>query len=346
MNLDIETVDPIKYSGWDNLLLTSPQYSFFHSSAWAKVLSESYGYRPYYFAQVDNNTLSLLVAIMEVGGRILGKRGVSLPFSDSCEIIVKKDLKVYELFTHLVSFGKKKKWCSLELRNGTTLLPTMLPSESYLGHTLYLSNNVDTVFSKFRDSTKGNIRKATKSNVVVKLYTSSEGLEQYYRLHCITRKKHGLPPQPLSFFRKIFQYVISNNFGFTMIATYGARTVAGGVYFHIGKKAIFKYAASNDAYHHLRINNLVMWKAIKWYAQHGFDSICLGRTGMDNKGLNQYKNGWGTVKKRIEYTKYDLKREVSIISKQKLKGYHNKIFQNIPTVLARGCGSLLYKHFG
>jgi hypothetical protein len=131
-----------------------------------------------------------------------------------------------------------------------------------------------------------------------------------------------------------------------MIASQGAKEIAGAIYFHFGKKAIFKYGASNEIYQNLRANNLIMWEAIQWYTEQGFDSLCFGRTDLGNDGLNQYKNGWRTDQTSIKYCKFDLRRGVAITSKQKLKGYHNKIFQNIPIIIARGCGSLLYKHFG
>jgi len=32
---------------------------------------------------------------------------------------------------------------------------------------------------------------------------------EYYRLHCLTRKRHGLPPQPTGFFQKIQEHIIA-----------------------------------------------------------------------------------------------------------------------------------------
>ncbi len=48
MKIDIEVINPIAYKDWDQLLLSTEQYSFFHSSAWAKVLYDSYNYSPQY----------------------------------------------------------------------------------------------------------------------------------------------------------------------------------------------------------------------------------------------------------------------------------------------------------
>jgi hypothetical protein len=48
----MEIIDPTNFPNWDELLLSTPGYSFFHSSAWARVLKDSYGYTPWYFASI------------------------------------------------------------------------------------------------------------------------------------------------------------------------------------------------------------------------------------------------------------------------------------------------------
>ena len=81
----VEIVNPIDHPNWDALVLAHPNCSFFHSSAWARVLQEAYGYKPLYFTVFDGDAISACLPVMEVSSFITGKRGVSLPFSDLCE---------------------------------------------------------------------------------------------------------------------------------------------------------------------------------------------------------------------------------------------------------------------
>ena len=37
---------------------------------------------------------------------------------------------------------------------------------------------------------------------------SFESIKDFYRLNCLTRRMHGLPPQPFSFFKKIHEHII------------------------------------------------------------------------------------------------------------------------------------------
>ena len=83
----VQIVDPLAIPDWDALVMSLPGHSFFHSSAWARVLEQTYGYKPIYFAKVENGKLSGLLPMMEVDSWLTGKRCVSLPFSDQCKLL-------------------------------------------------------------------------------------------------------------------------------------------------------------------------------------------------------------------------------------------------------------------
>jgi hypothetical protein len=121
MNLQLHIINPINYPRWDDLLLSTNDYSFFHSSAWAKVLSESYHYTPTYFTLFDCNDFSVLIPLMEVKSFLTGSRGVSLPFTDYCEPIIDKSIQTQDVINYIVTYGKRCGWKSLELRGGIAL---------------------------------------------------------------------------------------------------------------------------------------------------------------------------------------------------------------------------------
>ena len=185
-----------------------------------------------------------------------------------------------------------------------------------------------------------------KEGVEVKIDRSLESVKEFYRLNCMTRKEHGLPPQPFHFFKKIYDHVISKNLGMVVLASLDQENIAGAIYFHFGEKAVFKYGASDKKFQHLRANNLVMWKAIQWYSQNGYKNLCFGRTERKNQGLIQFKSGWGTTEQQINYYRYDLEKGSFVRGSSKVTGFHNKVFRNIPIPILKKIGALLYRHVG
>jgi hypothetical protein len=88
-----------------------------------------------------------------------------------------------------------------------------------------------------------------------------------------------------------------------------------------------------------------MWEAIKWYSQNGFRSFNFGKTEPTNKGLLQYKRGWGTKEQSLRYYKYDLTKDRFVSKKEGYKKFY-KIFKQMPIPLLRLIGNVFYRHVG
>jgi len=344
--MDIQIINPIEYKGWDDLLISCPGYTFFHSSTWAKVLHEAYHYIPTYITVFDKDRLQALIPVMEVKSFLTGKRGVSIPFTDYSDAIIHNGISFKNLFHHLTQYGENHGWKSFELRGEHHLPMVSQIFSSYSRHILDLSKKTDETFLSFRSNTRRNIKKAIKNGVKVEICHTFDSVKEFYRLNCLTRKRHGLPPQPFYFFKKVYEHIISQKFGFVVLASYEKVFIAGAVYFHFGENAFFKYGASDKNFHHLRPNNLVMWEAIKLCCQNGYKSFCFGRTEPENQGLIQLKSGWGTTEQQINYYRYDFRKEGFVNSQSKVTGFYNKIFRKMPSPLLRTIGSIFYKHVG
>jgi hypothetical protein len=166
----------------------------------------------------------------------------------------------------------------------------------------------------------------------------------FYRLHVETRRRHGLPPQPIGFFRNIFREVIEPGLGFVVRATLGSRCVAAAVFLQFGRTAIYKFGASALAFQQFRGNNLVMWEGIRLLAQSDSEVLLFGRTSLSNDSLRRFKLGWGAEEEMINYCKWNATPRAWMTSRDHSSGSHNAIFSKMPLVLNRLAGALLYPH--
>jgi hypothetical protein len=346
MIADLEIINPLHYPGWDDLVLSSGKGSFFHSAHWAKVLHESYGYKPVFFILVKDKFLKALVPVMEINSPFTGKRGVSLPFTDYCEPIIPDGSDLRDIMDNLIQFGKKSGWKYIDMRSSNSSLHEFIPSSFYFGHMLELSQGDDTLYSSFRHFTRKNINKAEREKVRVSICNSLESIRVFYHLNCMTRKRHELPPQPFYFFKNMYEHIIKRDLGSVVLASHESNNIAASIFFHFGEQIIFKYGVSDKRYQHLRANNLMIWETIKHYIRKGYKSFCFGRTEPENEGLLQFKRGWGAQESIINYYKYDLMKKTYVQGSIKTKGWHNKVFAILPMPLLRLTGSLLYKHIG
>src|SRR5438876_11270399 len=108
------TIDPLQHPAWDSVVARHPQSSFFHGTAWARVLQETYGHRPIYFCRFADGQLEGLLPIMEVPSPWTGRRGVSLPFSDFCSPLSVEGARRRELYELALEHGRGRGWRYLE----------------------------------------------------------------------------------------------------------------------------------------------------------------------------------------------------------------------------------------
>jgi lipid II:glycine glycyltransferase (peptidoglycan interpeptide bridge formation enzyme) len=246
----------------------------------------------------------------------------------------------------LKNHGEREQWKYLELRGGSDLLGDAPSSASYYRHDLELYADTDKLYRNVKDSNKRNIRKAQREGVTIARSRELDAVRTFYQMHCLTRKKHGVPPQPASFFERLYDHVIRPGHGQVILAAHLGRIIAGAVYLHFGREAVYKFGASDSRYLHLRPNDLIMWEAIQWYCREGYARFCFGRTEPDNEGLRQFKSGWGAEEKVIRYFKYDIRRKEFVVGKAARASVSAMIFRRMPAPLLRIAGAMLYRHMG
>jgi len=343
-HLAARLIDPLSGPEWDRLALAHPDSNFFHTAAWAKVLCETYGHKPFYVSFSEGSELVALVPVMEVRSAITGCRGVCLPFSDSCEPLVFGGCESKPIVDGLARLARERSWKYFEVRGGKTLQMVSAPAVAFHGHEIDLRKGSEELFGRFASSVRRAIRKAEKSGLSVQVSQAREAIRAFYRLHVRTRRRHGLPPQPMSFFEKIYDRVIEPGLGFVVLAHSGSRPVAATVFFHFGKKAVYKFGASDEDLRELRGNNLAMWEGIKFLAQRGVETLHLGRTSLENSGLRRFKLSWAAAEEMIEYFRFDPAADEWVTARDNVTGFHTTIFSRLPLPLNRMIGALVYPH--
>lgn len=343
---NLQIVDPTEYPAWDSDLLLSGDEDFFHTAAWARVLKNSYGYEPVYFVCRERTVVTFTMPFMAVSSPLTGRRGVSLPFTDRCAPFFRGNEDLSEAVNEVKRFGKAQGWRYVEWRDSAYFQGDIVSSESFLTHDLTLDKHLSELYRNIDDSNRRNIQKAKRENVSIKIGRTSESLESFYRLHCLTRRRHGMPPQPLSFFRNVFAHVISPGLGIVVLASHSGLDIAAAVFFHFGRKAIYKFGASDPGYLRVRPNNLVMWEAIQWFGEKSFSSLTLGRTELDNPGLLRFKRAWTTKESPLRYYRFNLKRDAHVPAHYKVAGLPRALFARAPMHILRLVGKMIYKHVG
>jgi len=343
-SLQMRILDPVHDPGWDHVAALHRDASCFHTSAWAKVLHQTYNHQPFYLQFSRGHTLAALIPLMEVQSLFTGRRGVCLPFSDACEPLIFDPESIGIVTDQLVRFARERHWKYLEVRGGKSFRLTASPVAQFYGHTLDFRSGTEELITRFASPVRRAIRKAERSGVNVLIVRNRQAVIDFYQLHVQTRRRHGLPPQPASFFLNIYEHIVRPGLGFIVLARHETRPISAAIFFRFGKNALYKYGASDKRFQEFRANNLVMWHGIQFLARNGAEKLHFGRTDFENDGLRRFKLSWGTEEETISYFRVDSSGRQFLADARHDSGLHRRIFRMLPLVFNRVAGSMIYPH--
>ncbi len=289
---------------WLRFLQSQPEATPFHHPAWSNVLTSSYGHRAFVLAlrDADGNLIAGLPVLAMEGIR-KRPRFWALPFTDHCPPLASSSVSL-ALFTDRLAHWQEADGVAriavhgaLAESAGVTLVTRAVR------HVLPLSRSSDQVFESFRSSSvRTAIRKAQRQGLEARIGRSLEDLAPFYRLHLRTRRRLGVPAQPIRFMEALWKEMLAAGLGFLVLATYRDKPIAAALFLSWNRNLIYKFGASDPRYWNLRPNNLVIWTAIDWACRHGYRMLDFGRTDFDNQRLRDFKERWGSLELPLVYS--------------------------------------------
>jgi len=330
---------------WKAFVESITRTSVFHDPAWIELLSECYGYRSYVYALIDEkDKICAGIPMIAVNSFLTGKRWVSIPFTDYCYPLFINPDNLEELTQGLVSKFQEDLHTRFEVRWELPPHPDIQNLASYVQHIVHIDRDVDEIFASFHRTQRQNIRTAEKNDIRIERGEDLEHLRKFYRLHCLTRQRQGVPVQPWHFFELILKRMIEKGLGFILLAYHANECLAAGLFLHGGETLTYKFAASSDNGQDLRPNHLLTWIAMQWGHEKGFKKFDFGRTDICNEGLRTFKNRWGAEEIPLTYSV--LSDEPPQPSSGRIEQLMHKVIQNSPLWVCRLSGEILYRHFG
>jgi CelD/BcsL family acetyltransferase involved in cellulose biosynthesis len=326
---------------WLELVRAAPQSLPFHQPAWARLLAECYGYRPFVVALENGAGLAAGIPVLEVPTLVGGKRWVALPFTDHCAPLAEHDVNG-SLVRALDNARRAAAVSKLEVRaplDGTDVFGDV----AGVLHVLDVDPDPDAAFDNFKAPVRRHVRKAERSGVTVRRGTTAADLtEVFYRLHVQTRRRQGVPVQPRRFFRLLWERVLEPGGGFVLVASAGGEDVAAAVFLAGNGTVIYKYGASDERAWPLRPNHVLFSHAIRWASENGYRAFDFGRTELAQDGLRAFKAGWGARELPLQYAV--LADEDPGRSSGRLDAVVQRVIRSSPQWVCRGVGELLYRY--
>ena len=369
----IRVLDPLTDSRWDDLLDRHPDSSVFHSRGWLEALKRTYGYEPIVLTTTREGPLQNGLALCRVR-TMTARRLVSLPFSDHCDPLVDRPDDLTEMIEYLRREVEERRYRSFELRPRRPFVGRPMEScvgrpsgpcvgrpfrvaesMSYCLHTLDLSRPASEIFTGFHhSSTQRAIRRAEREGLTYEAGTSERLLSSFYGLLRLTRRRHGLPPQPLAWFRNVVdclrgahstRFARSGQALAIHLASKDGQPIASIMTLSFKKTMVYKYGGSDAGEHRLGGMPFLFWRAIEDAKEQGIEKLDLGRSDLDQPGLLAFKDHLGAKRSTLTYCTWP-ERPAVAAHNGAISRAARRVVAHLPDAALDLTGRLLYKHLG
>lgn len=302
--IEIKYVDTVKQSNeWDSIISSLDLSTFFHTSYWLNIIGKVYKLKSHHIIlkYKDKNLLAMPLFtskeavhspfIADYGGACINQN-----YSENTQLI-KAGFNM--LFKEIAKISKEKHAPVVYVRgrydnkiqNDLLAEAGFKSIATYLTYVLSDFYDVENILSTFNTSSRRGVRRALREGVIIEPITSeNSALEDYVRLHAITKRKHGSEPFSEQFF-ELLSTIPNENIDI-LIARYNDICIAGMIVFiHNNRIHIFDNCSDPD-YLKLKPNNLLYHTIIEKAKRERME-VDFGRTSPDHKGLREFKEGWG-----------------------------------------------------
>jgi len=323
---------------WRELQATFPGAGLYHSDAWLDLLSRAY--------QLDLRLATIGDGASVRAGCMLARSRspfalnyTALPLSDSCAPLA-ADATAGEALLQSLSRTRPGR-VSYEIR-GVNPPPPWRTIECFAEWELDLTRSAVVIYPKLSSNFRRNLRKAAQSRMRIERGAGPDYIERFYELYIESRSRHGVPPQPLRFFRLVREIFSSTNDFEVWLASCGGEDVAGLVLLRYRDQLHYKWGARRVKAPP-GINHAIHWSVIEEFAGK-VNIYNLGRCDLRNEGLVRFKEGLGGRQKLLPYAFLPkAPQQVSWEVPIGLRGSISKLWRRLPLPVTRVLGGVLYK---
>lgn len=341
-------IDPLGDPRWAIFLESHPRASVFHTGPWLDALRRTYGYEPIAITtSPPEEPIRSGIAICKVKSWITGVRLVSVPFADHCDPLAHNSADLVEMLSFLQDECDRHGTGYVEIRPFSLDVPEGIrftTSDQFWHHKVELGRSLKEQFQLLhKDCIQRSIQRAKRNSVECESGRSADLLKEFYRLLVLTRKRHGLPPQPLLWFQNLLS--VFKDTAAIHVARKDGKTIAAIMTLRCKTCMVYKYGASDAATHRFGGMPLLLWEAMQQAHKCGCMEFDLGRSDTDNPGLLTFKERMGGSRMPLHYIRY-----ASGPEKRKHwpvpAGIKARIFRQLPQRILIMAGEIAYRHVG
>ena len=272
-----------------------------------------------------------------------------MPFSDHCQPLLDAQQIGASVSEFLPKLLERERCNYVELRLINPEVSWLreagfAQSGTFVHHTLDLRPPLSVLFDRLHKSCfQRKVRRAEREGLTYSEGLGDELLHQFYSLQILTRRRHGVPPQPLAWFRNLRDFL-----GDTLkirVASRDGRPIASIITVRYKSTLVYKYGCSESAAHKFGPMPFLFWHTIQRAKAEGVTQFDLGRSDTHQAGLIAFKDHMGATATPLSYHRYPaIAAKPSGFTAFMQRPEISAVSAHLPAILLRAASNILYRH--
>ncbi|MDR1853408.1 MAG: FemAB family PEP-CTERM system-associated protein [Azoarcus sp.] len=342
----IRKLDDADAPRWDAFVRATPQASFFHLSAWRRILGEEFGHRPHYLYAERGGDIVAVLPLAEVKSLLFGHALTSTPFCVYGGIAAAADAgegAIAALETEADALARRLGVRHLEYRNMTPRHPDWPRQTIYVTFRKQIAADDEANLRAIPRKQRAMVRKGMANGLAARF---EDGVEDFFALYSRNVLHHGTPAMPKRFFARL-RAEFGADCESLIVDDADGRAQSSVLVFYFRDEALPYYAGDVPRARSLAANDFKYWELMRHARARGCKIFDYGRSKVGT-GPWHFKKNWGFEPTPLAY-EYRLYDGAGVPGNNPLNPKFRLLiatWKRLPLALANAIGPLVVRGLG
>ncbi len=292
----LEQADAASTLRWDTFVAACPEATFFHRSAWQKIIAEVFRHPAYFLYAEDDSGIRGILPLAHVKSLLFGNAWVALPFAVYGGIAAVDAEAVKELEIAAQALARSLGVDHLEFRNLTPRHPEWPSQDLYVTFRKAIQPEIEDNMLAIPRKQRAMVRKGIKNGLVSAV---DRNTDRFFALYADNVHRHGTPAMPKRYFDTLLR-VFGSDCEVLTVSGPDGRLLSSVLSFYFRDEVLPYYAGDDESARHLAANDFKYWELMRRACERGLKVFDYGRS-KHGTGSFAFKKNWGFEPQPLHY---------------------------------------------
>jgi FemAB-related protein (PEP-CTERM system-associated) len=292
----LDVADTATAVRWDEFVLCCPEATFFHRSAWQKIIHVVFRHPTHFLYAEDDGGIRGILPLAHVNSRLFGNSLVALPFAVYGGVAAVDAEAAVALENEAQALARKLDVDHLEFRNMNPRHADWPTQDLYVTFRKELLPDIDANMLAIPRKQRAMVRKGIKNGLVSGV---DRNADRFFQLFADNVHRHGTPAMPKRYFEALLQ-VFGDDCEVLTVTGPDGQLLSSVLSFYFRDEVLPYYAGDDESARHLAANDFKYWELMRRACERGVRIFDYGRS-KEGTGPYSFKKNWGFEPQRLHY---------------------------------------------